>query len=257
MVNTALNIIEKKLEPILKNSGYVKSGSEVSKSFSYKNEKTKYIVEFSGNKICLIHYLEDENNEEVISEWLFDPDSSTSRDAESIANDFAEALFNKNKKPNNWQKNSKKNANKAEGSGLHFFLNRLITLFPELKVKILEEKNNYQNFRYVTFIKENFVPLFLNLVYEAKGSSEKLRKTVNVLNNFYENGDMDVRSTITIVILNSLEKLQDIEKLNNFLKDDLKNAFKVAYKFKGKKVKPEKVKKTLLKRLLAASANNQ
>ena len=66
---------------------------------------------------------------------------------------------------------------------------------------------------------------------------------------------MSVRSVITIVILNSLDKTDGcIEKINTLLRKELKEAFSESYKYKNKKVKPEKVKNTLLKKLIKMQA---
>ena len=59
----------------------------------------------------------------------------------------------------------------------------------------------------------------------------------------YANGDMDTRSIITMVILNSVEEAY-IEKFEAVLSEELQKAWKFALKMKGKKVRPEKPKKS-------------
>ena len=266
MVNKALNVIEKKLDALLKSKGYEKRKSN-DFALIFAGESGNYIVNFKDNKFILSREsidtsLKDETKKDntggectILSEWFFDPLSSTEKDAESIANDFVDVLIEKNEGSSYKNKQIKKEKSKVENNGLNFFLNRLVTLFPELKSKVTLEKEMYIRFRYVTFIRENFVPLFLDLINSYDTKNEKLKRTINIFNNFYENGDMSVRSVITIVILNSLDKTDGcIEKINTFLKKELREAFNESYKYKNKKVKPEKVKNTLLKKLIKMQA---
>ena len=259
MINKALSIIEKRLDVLLKPRGFTKKIlNDLSVEFLSKD--TSYIIEFSDNKICLIKetpkdfQTNSKTNEGsiILSEWFFDPTSSTERDAESIANDFVEVLTEKVNGYSSFQQN-KKVKNKTENSSMHFFLNRLITVFPELKPKAAVEKDTYSKFRYITFIKNEFVPLFLDLVNTCDKKNKKLKKLINVLNNFYDNSDMSVRSTITMIILNSIDENSDsFRKVSNLLVNDLKVAFVCARKYKNKKVKPEKLKNTLISRLIKA-----
>jgi hypothetical protein len=58
----------------------------------------------------------------------------------------------------------------------------------------------------------------------------------------YVAGDMNVRSIITIVILNGIED-RALENMKPLFSDDLKKGYTAAAKLKGKKIKPEKKKK--------------
>ena len=264
VINKALSVIGKKLDVLLKSRGFTKKNlSNLSIGFASKD--TSYVIEFNDNKIRLINgsFRDSQSKSEinetggeggvVLSEWFFDPSSSTEKDAESIANDFVEVLTGKGDGNTNSRQN-KKGKSKTENSSIHFFLNRLITIFPELKPKVTVEKDTYSKFRYTTFIRDEFVPLFLDLVNTCDKKSEKLKKTINVLNNFYDNSDMSVRSIITIIILNSIDENSDAYlKIDGLLKNDLRVAFTCARKYKNKKVKPEKLKNTLIKRLIKTS----
>lgn len=257
MEGKALNIIAKKLEPVLCGGGYVKEKSVGGSRVVFKGSQMRYIVEFADNKIVLWKLERDssgefdENMRVVISEWLFDPSVNDERDAEDIANDFV-GFFSDLRKDVAVGSIGGKVSDKPENDGLHFFLNRLVTAFPELKAEVKSEKAMYTEFRYVTFIKEKFVPLFLSLVSGEVGTA-KLKKVANVLNNFYESGSMDVRSTITMVILNSLEGEDSKNKVKDLLSDDLREAFIAGYKYKYKKVRPERLKKSLMSRFFSAN----
>ena len=252
MLGKAFNLIASKLEGVLCSKGFSKSFTD-NKSVVFSNGEVTYGVKFLDNKFILFKSegpTEEEENSKKICEWLFDPNSSTLEDASVIANDFLE-FFSKSsgKKDKSFLKKSE--SSKGESDGLHFFLNRLITLFPELRTELATEREVYAKFRYVTFIKENFVPKFLEVLKSKK--KEKIKKISNVLNNFYENGNMDVRSTITMVILNSIEDGASAEEIENFLDNNLKEAFLAAKRYKFKKVKPEKLKSSLLGKFLAAN----
>ncbi len=257
MESKALSIIAKKLEPVLRSEGYVEEKSVRGSRVVFKSSQVCYVVEFSDNKFTLWRVEGDGSSEfgesakVVVSEWLFDPAVSNEKDAEDIANDFV-GFFSDSKKDVAVGSLGGKLSDKPENDGLHFFLNRLITAFPELKAEVKSEKAMYTKFRYVTFIKEKFVPLFLSLVSGEVGTA-KLKKVANVLNNFYESGSMDVRSTITMVILNSLEGEDSKNKVKDLLSDDLREAFIAGYKYKYKKVRPERLKKSLMSRFFSAN----
>ncbi len=73
-----------------------------------------------------------------------------------------------------------------------------------------------------------------------------MEKFAGVFNLQYNNGDVDTRAIITIVFLNSLDDA-DYNALYDHFSDDLKVAALNARAFKGKTVKPEKVKKVKAK----------
>jgi hypothetical protein len=68
----------------------------------------------------------------------------------------------------------------------------------------------------------------------------------------YVSGDLDVRSIITIVLLNGLSE-RAVEALKPNFSQELAKAHKSALKMKGKKVKPEKKKKR--SQIMAATLN--
>ena len=256
-MSNALNIIAKKLGKVLGSRGFTRVSAPGESSVVFEKSLLCYIVEYAGNVFKLSKISKNEENEFVadtkcvLAEWLFDPSVSNEKDAEDIANDFCKFFLDSKADDHTSMEASNLNA-RAESDGLHFFLNRLMTAFPELKDLAKKEKKEYVRFRYVTFVKKRFVPLFLSLVVEGNDVG-KLRKLVSVLNNFYENGNMDVRSTITMVILNSLEGVEVIDKIKKLLSKDLSEAFFAGYKYRNKKVKPEKVRKSFLSRFLSAS----
>ena len=133
-----------------------------------------------------------------------------------------------------------------------FFANRMATFFPELKELIHQEKEQYEEFRAVTFSKKFILPK-VNSYIESEKNTSKISKFGKTLSELYQNAGLSVKSIITIVILNGISEENEI-KLKQYLSDELKKAWEAAKKYKGKKVKPEKPKKknSLLSKALAA-----
>lgn len=243
----AFNVVENKLEEyFLKNNFNKKRLGECNTVFFDKEKTYKLEYSFDKKQFKLLYAeksIDDLNNEDFkqISVWLFDPNEDTEKEAKSIANDFIESLsFNKIKSSN--KKNYKSNNQSDTGDhDLLFFINRLATIFPELKDDIKYEKENFSEFRGVKFCREKVLPLILNLLRENT-QKDKIKKLCTLFNNSYEDGNLDVRACTTIVFLNYIEDEKSIKILKKGLNDELNLAWNAALKYKDKKVKPEKVK---------------
>ena len=142
-----------------------------------------------------------EDDFKQISVWLFDPNENTEKEAKSIANDFIETLSVNKNKPNNKKNYKSNNQSSNSDHDLLFFINRLATIFPELKDDIKYEKENFSEFREVKFCREKVLHLIKNLLRENT-QKDKIKKLCNLFNNSYEDGNLDVRACITIVFLN-------------------------------------------------------
>ena len=114
-----------------------------------------------------------------------------------------------------------------------------MTYFPELRDEIKNEEDCYFPFRGATFAKEKIAPKVAT--YIKRATKPELEKFAGLFNLQYANGDVDTRSIITIVLLNSLENAE-YSSIYEYFDEDLKKAAKAARKFKGKTVKPEKPK---------------
>lgn len=189
-----------------------------------------------------------DNDWKTLATWIFDPERDTMKEASSIANDFCDAIS----APSAIKrvKTAKKSKKADDGNADPLFLSkRFITLFPDIQDEIREEQDCYYPFRGATFAKASIVPRVNKLV--KGGNKGDLKKLGNILSAQYLNGDLDTRSIITIVILNSIPK-EDLPKLDEFLSENLQKAAKYAGKYRGKTVKPEKEKKkkkTIVQRL--------
>ncbi len=239
-----------KVEAALAGQGFTKqkiSGNDNELVSLYTSENSAYSVVYFIDKQHMVMrhcaMTEDgpDNNWRVLATWMFDPENDTQKEADSIANDFVDncsgAIAVKR------AKNTKKKKKKGDDEGTAdpvFLAKRFVSLFPELKDEIKNEEDCYYPFRAVTFTEASIVP---KVNYFLKtGTKKDFEKLTQLLNTQYANGDVDTRSIITIVILNSIPN-EDYDKVAEFFDEDLAKAAKAALKFKGKKVKPEKPKK--------------
>lgn len=241
--------INKKVFAAIEPQGFeknsVESPEEAEIAALYTGENVAYMVVYYTDKkhillrTCSMTEDGPDNEWKTMSTWMFDPDADDSKEADSIGNDFAETLS----APVRIRatKNVKKKKNSDEGTNDPlFFSKRMMNLFPELQEEIREEEDGYDPFRGVTFSKTSIVPKVNTLL--SQGNKKQVEKLAAVLNAQYTAGDLDTRSIITIVVLNGINTKENADKLAPALSEDLTKAWNYAKKYKGKVVKPEKVK---------------
>ncbi len=251
MIKKAFNIVCDKVYAALENQGYKKNKVD-------NNDSSEMVALFTGENVAysVIYYVDKmhmvmrscamtddgpDNEWKTMATWMFNPETDSEREANSIGNDFADAVST----PVNIKrvKQTKKKKSSDDGNADPVFLaKRLVKLFPELKAEIKEEEDSYYPFRGVTFTREHIVPKVNALV--AQGGKSELTKLMNILSAQYVNGDPDTRAIITIVIMNSIDE-KHREVIEPLMSADLLKAYKSGLKYKGKKVKPEKVKKVI------------
>jgi len=220
------------------------SGFEQIKKFEISHlEKDKILLKKENQTYEIFHSANEKriilrNDSANISTWLFDEENLSKKDLNMIVQDFVETLSQSTPKA---AKNIKKKSLNDESNvtGL-FFANRMVNIFPEIKDDIYIEKECYSEFRAVTFTKEILIPKINDLLSEPKTNHMTIKKLGKLLSDLYSNASLDVRSIITVGLLNNLN---DASALQDFLSDELKKAWQYALKYKGKKVKPEKQKK--------------
>lgn len=183
----------------------------------------------------------DEENWKAISSWIFNPETDTVRDAESIADDFCNTLDDSKRRAAIRAAKRKATARDSDNNpGPVFFFKRLVNVIPELREEIAIERESYEDFRAVTFAKASVVPR-VNALAKKKGSAP-LKKLSELMEEFYNGGDLDVRSIITMVILNGI----DADARQNVL-DGMSASFQKYYrrclKYKDKTVRPERIKR--------------
>ncbi|MBE6737799.1 MAG: hypothetical protein E7566_03990 [Ruminococcaceae bacterium] len=181
-----------------------------------------------------------DNEWNTMATWMFDPETDGLKEAESIGNDFYDAVSATAVVKRVKQAKKKKS---DEGNADPLFLaKRFVTFFPELKDVIKEERESYEEFRGVYFIRTYVLEKFNALI--SRGAKGEMNKMAQMISTQYANGDMDTRSIITIVILNSIEE-KNVEKFMPLLSEELQKAWSYALKIKGKKIKPEKPQKSI------------
>ncbi len=211
------------------------TGEAVAYSVIYFIDKKHMVL-----RSCAMTEEGPDNEWNTMATWMFDPETDSTKEAESIGNDFYDAVSAVTAVKRVKQAKKKKS---DEGNADPLFLaKRFVTFFPELKDVVKEERDNYEEFRGVYFIR-TYVVDKVNALLD-RGVKGEVNKMAQMLSTQYANGDMDTRSIITIVILNSIPE-KHIEKFNALLSEELQKSWSYALKIKGKKIKPEKQKKTL------------
>lgn len=175
-----------------------------------------------------------------LSVWLFDEEEGERSDAESIRNDFLEVVQGP-KRVAAVQQKRKRNKEDERVVDPMFFLNRLVNIFPELKDELNEEKIIYGQVRFATFVKQKVTPKCQDLALKYP-DSEPCRKLCALLDDMYRNGDLDLRSILTITLLNSMND-EAFASLQERVGEELQKDLKYTRRLKDKKIKPEKKKK--------------
>ena len=265
-IEKAFEIVNNKVGSALEQQGYTKrnvtSGDTNELASLFTGEDAAYSVIYYKDKkhmvmrTCAVADGAPDNEWKTIATWIFDPETDSDREAESIGNDFVEnvttPVFKQTVRP---KKKKKKDSDEGNGDPV-FFSKRLIPVFPELRDEIREEQDSYEEFRAVTFTKEHIVPKVQELL--DSGSSSEIDQLAEILSGQYSYGDIDTRPLITIVILNSITDEAKKAAIKENMSDDLIKAWSAAEKFRGKKVKPAKQKKqSLMQKLMAQSIENQ
>lgn len=192
-----------------------------------------------------------------ISVFLFDPETDSMNEAESIANDFIETIEGP-KRIAYVQQQAKKKSKKDDDGNIdpQFFFNRMANIFPELKEEMALERQTYGQLRNVTFAKNCVVPKVEALASQYNGT-DTFKKMCDLFNDMYMTGDMDVRSIITIAIFNGVQNETAMNNMEAMFSDDLKKCYAASKKLKGKVVKPEKKKKPSLQQKFMADTLNE
>ena len=215
-----------------------------------------YELEYDSAKslICIFSVAEGERKK--VSSWLMEFDQCTSKDVNMIADDFIQIMVGNTAKKTAPGKSKKSTESHDNITGL-FFANRMGSMFPELKEEIQNEKNRSGDVKIATFTQERVLPCVKEFLTAEKNKS-RINKFGKTLSDLYHSGSLDVRSVITMGLLCGLdEQGKEVESLRNALSEELRKAWKAALKYKGKKVKPEKLKtkKSFMSKLLEAQQN--
>ena len=246
----AFELIAGKVGEELQKSGYTRqkvaaeSGDELVALFTGENlaYSVAYIIDKQQMVLrsCTMTDEGPDNDWKTLATWLYDEVVSTQKDAESIANDFIEGVSGSVAIKRAKQVQKKKKKSDDGNADPKFLAKRFVTYFPELREEIRNEEDCYYPFRGATFAKEHLLPRISE--YIKTSNSKAVEKLAGVFNTQYNNGDVDTRSIITIVLFNGLED-EEFETLCEYLNEETVRAARAARKYRGKEVKPEKPKK--------------
>lgn len=186
-----------------------------------------------------------------LSVWLYEPEGDGSSQAEDIAADFIETVCGPRQIAAARPVRKKHRKEDSGNVDPLFFLNRFVNVFPELREEITEEKARFGAVRAVTFTRGHLVPK-LERLCAAGAEKSAIDRCGKLLSEMYVSGDMDVRSLITIVVLNGLSE-RAVQSLKPSFSEELAKGYRAGVKMKGKKVRPEKKKKR--KKIVAETLN--
>ena len=182
-----------------------------------------------------------------LQSYFFEPtgdSASDVREAFSVANEFSETFCGPvaiDVIPAASRKLSKKERDSDESSAV-YFVNRIPGVLAECREPLLMHKEYFGMLLPNKFCEEVVVSAVTRLLSD-KTRKAQAEQFFAFLNKMYDSGDMDVKSIITMTILNSITGEERIEYVEGLLSDTLKKSWKSARKFIGKEVKPEKESK--------------
>ena len=226
-------------------------------SAKFRNGDNCYEISYNTEKslISIFAVGEDGTDKKTVSSWLMEFDRCTSKDVNMIANDFMDIMAGSIKKGTSNKAQKKSSGDESSVTGL-FFANRMASMFPELKENIQSEKRETGDIKIASFTENEILPCVENFLITEKNKS-RIKKFGNLLSDLYHSGTLDTRSVITMGILCGIKDKSAEENLRSAVSEELSKAWNASLKYKGKKVKPEKLKtkKSFMSKLLEAQKN--
>jgi hypothetical protein len=255
----AFNLVADRVGEVLAAQGYVRSdkasedgtvvftGEDIAYGISYDTDKKRFEL-----RTAAMTEAGPDTTWKTISMLLFDPETDGPSGADSVANDFIETIEGPKRKDAIQAARKKRKKDDEQNIDPLFFFNRMVGIYTALKEQLLEERERYVSLRPVTFTKQHINKLVAKTA--ASGSGDQFERLCTLLGDMYANGDLDVRSLVTMVILNSVDDEKAVAHLEEKISPELLKAWKSARKYKGVTVKPEKVKKE--KKFMADTLNS-
>jgi hypothetical protein len=207
MNDAAMQIVLKGLQPIFNSQKMTRQeGADEIYIGSGKAVKVWYDESCSQFKLDVAELKEGEGVDfSTASAWLFDS-SHNERDAASVSADFADTLsgiFGIKRAGGIVKRDVSLPSKAAPGNtpGVEAFCNRFLTLFPQYKDMYKEDVAKYGDFLYATFFEKTAGAR----LREAAEQHDKKQcvKMLDMLDEFYVDGDYTVQSVITYSIIGS------------------------------------------------------
>lgn len=164
------------------------------------------------------------------------------REAGSVANEFTDTFGGTSAAvpivPDSSRKASRKDRENDETSAV-YFANRIPSVLPECREPLLQHKEYFEMLLPNKFCDEVVNAAVAKLLSD-KSQKKKTEEFFAFLDKMYVSGDLDVKSIITMTILNNITGEERMAYVEGLLSDDLKKSWRAARRFIGKEVKPEK-----------------
>lgn len=215
-------------------------GPELAYGIFYEFETKRFVLRY-----CNVEDGKPEEKWRNRSTLLFDPENEVDAHhmVDSIVADFTDEVTEKDNTVAALQQVKKHRHKKGEESKTDslFFFNRLVNVFPEIREELTVERITYGQIRTAAFARETVLPK-THMLLQGVPDESSVKKLAEIYSELYMNGDIDVRSVITFVLLNDLSD-EELAKLEPYFTDDIKKGYKSARSLRGKTLKPEKPKK--------------
>lgn len=251
MEQQALELITDRLNAVLSGQGFAltqQGKADSARPALFFGERAAYAVVYDkkAKRFELRQTALDDDKQpgewSSVSAWLFDPATDTLKDAESIANDFCQSVEVVVEKRAVAAKKAKKEKTDEKYVDPAFLMKRFVPVFPELNYAIQAHRTQYGAIIPHALCRKFLVPMVQELLADP-AETKRQERLMDILNRNYANGDLDTKSLITLGILNSVTDPAQVTRAEALASDELRGAWLRARKYKGKKVKPEKVKK--------------
>lgn len=211
----AYRLIEKNLEPTVKELGFSRLKSD--ESLAYKGNKGIFKVNYEAESSILALECAYEDNAEdtafqTISKSLFELENVDEKDCRSAANEIADeitSLFAARKKVDLDKIKMPKGVSrsKAKKGTISYdadsLANRFGVLYPDLKEDIKRNISEYGEFLPETFFAEIGTPRVIDII--KNGTEAEQKKLFKALGEIYEDGTNEVQDIIGVSILGEMK----------------------------------------------------
>lgn len=215
-LNEAYALIEKNLEPVIKELGFSKLKGEEGK-LAFKGNKGLFRVSHDAESNILLFECsyEDKGSEteyQTISKSLFELENITDRDCKSVSNEVADevkSLFASKKQANLDKIKMPKAVSRAKAKNGSIcydtasLANRFGVLYPELKEDIKRNIAQYDEFLPEEFFTKIGTPKVMDVIQNGTEADQK--KLFKMLGEVYEDGTNEVQDIIGVTILGEMK----------------------------------------------------
>lgn len=239
-----------KMESELTEKGYVKSEGTAAGNNPYalyRSEADTLLIKYAKNEkrfyLCKGEAGASAEDCGHVQTYFFDEAGGDGeREAVGVALDFLDTLSTPVRPSKDRLAAVAKQAKKEESGDsmdANFFVNRIPAAFPECRMPLISHKEYYGEILPLKFCEETVCAALADNL--RKGNKARLNPFFELISNAYTKGDMDTKSIIVQVILNSIMDEEHRAFAESKLSDTLRKAWIAGRKYIGKEVKPEPI----------------